>query len=75
MANMETSVAELSFPLPHSPDTNVFIHLTIRDKNATLFLATASVADASGSVPMGSFVYALPNASLHIPSFSKRLEI
>ncbi|KAH8815860.1 hypothetical protein F5884DRAFT_198068 [Xylogone sp. PMI_703] len=51
---------QLSFPLPKSPDTNVHLHLTVTNF-IQLFLTTAPKGDLSSEVPLGSFVYALPD--------------
>ncbi|KAE9379074.1 hypothetical protein N431DRAFT_327489 [Stipitochalara longipes BDJ] len=52
---------ELSFPLPKSPDTRVYLRLTIQATSILLFLTTAMNGDTSTATPLGSFVYALPD--------------
>merc|ERR1712093_514398 len=51
---------QLSFPLPKAPDTRIHVHLTIQTTSILLFLTTAMNGDTS-TVPLGSFVYALPD--------------
>lgn len=55
---------ELSIPLPRSLDTRIFIRLSTRTKALVLSLTTAAEDERGTAVPMGSFVYALPNVSL-----------
>jgi hypothetical protein len=53
---------EFSFPLPNAPQTKVFLSVTAYDHAVVVFLSAA----ADGATPpsnMGSFIYALPNAS------------
>ncbi|AEO56757.1 hypothetical protein MYCTH_2302025 [Thermothelomyces thermophilus ATCC 42464] len=52
---------QLSFPLPRSIDTRIYLHLTVKSKAIVLFLTTASLEDAASPSPLGSFVYALPD--------------
>ncbi|KAK4241136.1 hypothetical protein C8A03DRAFT_12596 [Achaetomium macrosporum] len=52
---------QLSFPLPRSLDTRVYLHLTVKSKAIVLFLTTASMEEAGSPSPLGSFVYALPD--------------
>ncbi|KAJ4302099.1 hypothetical protein N0V88_002235 [Collariella sp. IMI 366227] len=52
---------QLSFPLPRSLDTRVYLHLTVKAKAVLLFLTTASMEEAGSPTPLGSFVYALPD--------------
>ncbi|KAI1254076.1 hypothetical protein MGN70_004472 [Eutypa lata] len=52
---------QLSFPLPRSLDTRIHLRLTIKSKAILLFLTTVSMDDVGKPVPMGSFVYALPD--------------
>jgi hypothetical protein len=54
---------QLSFPLPKAPDTSIHIHLTIHKTSMLLFLTTAMNGDTSSTVPLGSFVCALPDVS------------
>ncbi|KAI1370909.1 hypothetical protein F4677DRAFT_437256 [Hypoxylon crocopeplum] len=61
---MEETIDEpvqLSFPLPHSLDTKIHLRLTIKSKVIILFLTTVSADEEDQAVPMGSFVYALPD--------------
>jgi hypothetical protein len=51
---------EVAFPLPKAPHTNINLQLHDNGPNITLFLTT-STPDAASSVPLGSFVYAMPN--------------
>ncbi|PVH86974.1 hypothetical protein DL98DRAFT_406762 [Cadophora sp. DSE1049] len=51
---------QVSFPLPKAPDTRIHLHLTIQATSIILFLTTAMNGDTS-TVPLGSFVYALPD--------------
>ena len=57
---METPI-QLSFPLPRSLDSRIYLHLTVKSKAILLFLTTASMEDAGSPTPLGSFVYALPD--------------
>ncbi|KAL2131331.1 hypothetical protein VTI74DRAFT_5255 [Chaetomium olivicolor] len=57
---MEAPV-QLSFPLPRSLDTRIYLHLTVKSKAILLFLTTASMEEAGSPTPLGSFVYALPD--------------
>jgi hypothetical protein len=66
MANVDAAIVEssgrpieLSFPLPKSPDTRIYIRLTIQA--TSLLLTTAMNGDTSRAAPLGSFVYALPD--------------
>lgn len=52
---------QLSFSLPRSLDTRIYLHLTVKSKAVLLFLTTAAMDDASSPTPLGSFVYALPD--------------
>ena len=68
MANSDAGMArplsrpiELSFPLPKSPDTRIYLQLTIQTTSILLFLTTAMNGDTSTAAPLGSFVYALPD--------------
>ncbi len=58
---------QLSFSLPRSLDTRIYLHLTVKSKAVLLFLTTAAMDDASSPTPLGSFVYALPDVC---PDFS-----
>ncbi|KAH3968150.1 hypothetical protein HBI26_148950 [Parastagonospora nodorum] len=53
---------EVSFPLPKAPHTNIHLQLTDNGPNLLLFLTSASPESPSAS-PLGSFVYAMPNAA------------
>ncbi|KAF9870787.1 hypothetical protein CkaCkLH20_11686 [Colletotrichum karsti] len=55
------NVTQLSIPLPHSLDTRIHIHLTVKAKAATLFLTSTTQDEPSSTASLGSFVYALPN--------------
>ncbi|KAK3297080.1 uncharacterized protein B0H64DRAFT_117494 [Chaetomium fimeti] len=57
---MDTPI-QLSFPLPRSLDSRIYLHLTVKPKAILLFLTTASMEDAGSPTPLGSFVYALPD--------------
>ncbi|SPQ21278.1 7fa8779b-b04c-43b6-8860-922151f96b57 [Thermothielavioides terrestris] len=57
---MEAPV-QLSFPLPRSLDTRIYLHLTVKPKAIVVLLTTASVEEAASPTPLGSFVYALPD--------------
>lgn len=59
---MET--IQLSFPLPRSLDTRIYVHLTIQAKSIMMFLSTAAAEEMSSPPSMGSLVYALPDVSL-----------
>jgi hypothetical protein len=68
MANVNAAIVEssgrpteLSFPLPKSPDTRIYLQLTIQVTSFLLFLTTAMNGDTSRAAPLGSFVYALPD--------------
>ncbi|KAF4634412.1 hypothetical protein G7Y89_g3692 [Cudoniella acicularis] len=52
---------EISFPMPKAPDTKIHLRLTIQATSLLLFLTTAINGDTSTTVPLGSFVYALPD--------------
>ncbi|KAL2025164.1 hypothetical protein VTK56DRAFT_166 [Thermocarpiscus australiensis] len=52
---------QLSFPLPRSVDTRIYMHLTVKSKAIMLFVTTASMEEATVPTPLGSFVYALPD--------------
>jgi hypothetical protein len=52
---------QLSFPLPRSIDTRVYLNLTVKAKAIMLFLTSASAEEAAAPTPLGSFVYALPD--------------
>lgn len=55
---------QLSFPLPRSLDTRIYVHLAIQSKSIMIFLTTAAADEMSSPPSMGSFVYALPDVSL-----------
>ncbi|RYP66106.1 hypothetical protein DL770_008876 [Monosporascus sp. CRB-9-2] len=52
---------QLSFPLPRSLDTKIHLRLVVKSKAIMLFLTTVAADDVGKPVPMGSFVYALPD--------------
>jgi Proteasome assembly chaperone 4 len=56
-----TKPLELSFPLPYSASTKIYLHLTKLQQANILFLTAASPESASSAVSLGSFVYAIPN--------------
>ncbi|KAM5356420.1 hypothetical protein ACJ41O_003066 [Fusarium nematophilum] len=58
---MAADTVELSVPLPRSLDTRIYLRLSTKAKSVVLFLTTASQDELATPVPMGSFVYALPN--------------
>ncbi|CAJ2508264.1 Uu.00g094500.m01.CDS01 [Anthostomella pinea] len=58
---MDHEVTECSIPLPRSLDTRVHIRLQIKSKVIIVFLTTTTADEADQPVPMGSFVYALPD--------------
>ncbi|KAL2256252.1 hypothetical protein VTK26DRAFT_1928 [Humicola hyalothermophila] len=59
---METETPiQLSFPLPRSLNTRIYLNLTIKAKAVLLLLTTASAEEAAAPTPLGSFVYALPD--------------
>jgi hypothetical protein len=52
---------DVSFPLPNAPHTNIQLQLRNNGPNLTLFLTTTT-PDSASAAPLGSFVYAMPNA-------------
>ncbi|KAI6770777.1 hypothetical protein SNK04_002164 [Fusarium graminearum] len=58
---MAADSIELSVPLPRSLDTRIYIRLSTKAKSIVIFLTTATQDELSTPVPLGSFVYALPN--------------
>ncbi|KAF2757012.1 hypothetical protein EJ05DRAFT_501555 [Pseudovirgaria hyperparasitica] len=54
---------ELSFPLPDAPTTHVNLHLTDNQNSLLVFLTTSTTESASGTAPLGSLIYAIPNTS------------
>ena len=66
MAN-QTETFQLSFPLPRSLDTRIYVHLAVRAKSVMIFLTTAAADDMGSPASMGSFVYALPDVSRPSP--------
>lgn len=52
---------ELSFPLPHAPQTSIHLHLTNHRTSLLVFLTTSSADAAVATAALGSFVYAMPN--------------
>ncbi|KAI0854382.1 hypothetical protein F5Y00DRAFT_6002 [Daldinia vernicosa] len=61
MAETIDEPIQLSFPLPRSLDTRIHLRLDIKSKVIMLFLTTVSADEEDQAVPMGSFVYALPD--------------
>ncbi|KAJ4414391.1 hypothetical protein N0V82_007952 [Gnomoniopsis sp. IMI 355080] len=57
----QTKTFQLSFPLPRSLDTRIYVHLTVRAKSVMIFLTTAATEEVGTPPAMGSFVYALPD--------------
>jgi hypothetical protein len=71
MANEEDTSSsrrpvEISFPLPRAQDTRIHLRLTISSSSIMLFLTTVVNGDTSATVPLGSFVYAIPDVSFQI---------
>lgn len=66
----QTESFQLSFPLPRSLDTRIYIHLTVRAKSVVIFLTTASTEETGTPPTMGSFVYALSDVSYLLISHS-----
>lgn len=64
MENRPGEEAQLSFPLPRSLDTKIHLRLSIKAKVILLYLTTVAAEDVGKPVPLGSFVYALPDVSL-----------
>lgn len=62
MASEQSEAVQLSLPLPSSLDTRIYIRLSTRTKAIVLSLTTASQDEPTSAAPMGSLVYALPNA-------------
>ncbi|KAF4121817.1 hypothetical protein GMORB2_1657 [Geosmithia morbida] len=58
---LQDGTTEVSIPLPRSLDTRIYIRLSTRTRAVVVCLTTASEDDHGAAVPMGSFVYALPN--------------
>jgi hypothetical protein len=52
---------DVSFPLPNAAHTNSQLQLRNNGPNLTLFLTTTT-PDSASAAPLGSFVYAMPNA-------------
>ena len=55
---------QLAVPLPNAPGMRLHLHLTILATTLVLFVTSASGDSSVGTVPMGSFVYALPDVRL-----------
>lgn len=52
---------QFSVPMPHAPQTRIYLHLT-RHKHCTLLFLTSGSGSPEGVSPgMGSFVYAVPD--------------
>jgi hypothetical protein len=58
-----SKAVQVSFPLPRAPETRISISLTIQATSILLFLTTILNGDTSNLVPLGSFVYAIPDVS------------
>jgi hypothetical protein len=69
MASPSTKPIELSFPMPKAPETRIHLHLTIQTTSILLFLTTTLNGNTSEAVPLGSFVYALPDVCHQIFKF------
>jgi Proteasome assembly chaperone 4 len=52
---------EISFPLPKAPGTRIHLRLTISSSSILLFLTTVENGNVSATIPLGSFVYAIPD--------------
>ncbi|KAI5851118.1 hypothetical protein DFP73DRAFT_590393 [Morchella snyderi] len=52
---------QLSFPLPHTHNTTVHMHMTLTAHSLLLFLTTRTPETSSQPAPLGSFIYALPS--------------
>jgi hypothetical protein len=57
---------QVSFAMPYSLDTKIHLRLAVKSKVIVLFITTVASDDIGKPVPMGSFVYALPDVSLSI---------
>ena len=62
-----TKTKEVSLPLPKSLDTRIYVRVSQLEKASVILLSTATAEELGTAVPMGSFVYALPDVS-HINS-------
>lgn len=58
-----TKTTEVSLPLPKSLDTRIYVRVSRLEKAALISLSTATAEELGTAVPMGSFVYALPDVS------------
>jgi hypothetical protein len=56
---------ELAMPLPSAPETRIHVRLDVQAKAVVVFLTTAQLDD-SAPVPIGSFVYAIPNVGVSV---------
>ncbi|KAH7033378.1 uncharacterized protein B0I36DRAFT_321316 [Microdochium trichocladiopsis] len=61
MAHRLATDTQVSFALPRSLDTKIHLRLSIKAKVIVLYLTTVAAEDVGKPVPLGSFVYALPN--------------
>lgn len=52
---------QLALSLPNNPSVTIHAHVTFFKTNTMLFLTTAAAGNSGGLMPMGSFVYAMPN--------------
>lgn len=55
---------ELAFDVPGSADLRINLHVSILATTVLLFLSSSSAESGPTAVPMGSFVYAMPDVSL-----------
>ena len=62
---------QLALPLPNAPHMRIHLHLTILATTLILFVTSAGSESTGGSVPMGSFVYAMPDVRYNV--FSMKL--
>jgi Proteasome assembly chaperone 4 len=53
---------QLALPLPKSPGMTIHVHLTFFKTSTMLFLTSVETEGSRTLTPMGSFVYAMPNA-------------
>lgn len=60
-----TQTFEESFRLPRSLDTRIHVRVSKLQKALVLNLSTATAEELGTVVPMGSFVYALPDVSVN----------
>ena len=58
-----TEPLQISLPLPGDAQTTIHAHVTFSPTNSLIFLTAVAIGD-SVPPPLGSFVYAMPNASI-----------